>query len=554
MTPVQPTTGPEISGYTWVKALGAGGFADVHLYRQQVPARDVAVKVVRHVQDERGARELQREANAMAAVAGHPAVVELYAVGTTADGRPYLVMEFCPVADVAEQVRTRPMGLDKTLDTMIRLCGGVEMLHRCGLVHRDIKPGNIMMDNYGKPVLCDFGVASPVGALEAGALDGFSVLWAPPEQQDARTHAHPTQDVWALASTTWTLLSGRSPFEDPIGDNSALAIAARVRSGRMRALGRADAPAELEAALRAAMTLDPLARTGSAAELGRALQQVQEIMGRPVTPMELRDEVSHVQSSGETGQTDDGTRLRAIPSVDADRTRIHAMPTVNFTRETPVPVADVWRTSATSERRITSIDELPEWEDRAQRHRPRNGTHPLVVVSLVGVGALVTAGLVVSILTDGGAVSLTGGQTNGTTPAASDTAPEDVVTIPPAPVSALTGTARDGKVIWTWRVGEATKPDPDSGQSTDSADGPSSEGTTGTAGQGNTEGPSVTEAGETTGFLYTVTRPGAEDMTKPTNVNSATVESSSGENCIEVVAVGKEGRQSLPARTCIMVP
>ena len=92
------------------------------------------------------------------------------------------------------------------------------MLHRNGYVHRDIKPANVMFDSYSYPVLGDFGVAARIGALEKGSLDGFSVLWAPPEQHNRSTHAHPTQDVWALATTLWTFLSGRSPFEDPVGD------------------------------------------------------------------------------------------------------------------------------------------------------------------------------------------------------------------------------------------------------------------------------------------------------------------------------------------------
>ena len=78
-------------------------------------------------------------------------------------------------------------------------------------MHRDIKPSNIMLDAYGKPVLADFGVASKIGKLEVGAFDGFSVLWAPPEQQDMNSPAVPTQDVWALASTMWTFITGRSP-------------------------------------------------------------------------------------------------------------------------------------------------------------------------------------------------------------------------------------------------------------------------------------------------------------------------------------------------------
>ena len=230
---VAGTRGPQIPGFRWVRPLGQGGFADVFLYRQELPSRDVAIKVVRAKGDERGTLELHREADAMTLLAGHPAVVELHGVGTTSDGRAYLVMEYCPVADLLTQVRARPMSLETALDTMIKVCGVVEMFHRQGYVHRDIKPSNIMLDAYGKPVLADFGVASKIGKLEVGAFDGFSVLWAPPEQQDINSPAVPTQDVWALASTMWTFITGRSPFEDPIGDNSAASIANRVQRGRM---------------------------------------------------------------------------------------------------------------------------------------------------------------------------------------------------------------------------------------------------------------------------------------------------------------------------------
>lgn len=217
--------GPRDSRFPVGAPAGPGCFADVFLYRQDLPSREVAIKVVRTQGDERGTKELHREADAMTLLAGHPAVVELHGVGTTADGRAYLVMEYCPVADLLTQVRARPMALDKALDTMITVCGGVEMFHRLGYVHRDIKPSNIMLDAYGKPVLADFGVASKVGQLEVGAFDGFSVLWAPPEQQDVNSPASPLQDVWALAATTWTFVTGRSPFEDPIGDNSAASVA-----------------------------------------------------------------------------------------------------------------------------------------------------------------------------------------------------------------------------------------------------------------------------------------------------------------------------------------
>ena len=130
--------GPDIPGFQWVRPLGQGGFADVFLYRQELPSREVAIKVVRTQGDERGTKELHREADAMTLLAGHPSVVELHGVGTTADGRSYLIMEYCPVADLLTQVRARPMSLETALDTMIKISGGVEMFHRQGYVHRDI--------------------------------------------------------------------------------------------------------------------------------------------------------------------------------------------------------------------------------------------------------------------------------------------------------------------------------------------------------------------------------------------------------------------------------
>ena len=78
--------GPDIPGFRWVRPLGQGGFADVFLYRQELPSRDVAIKVVRAQGDARGTKELHREADAMTLLSGHPSVVELHGVGTTADG------------------------------------------------------------------------------------------------------------------------------------------------------------------------------------------------------------------------------------------------------------------------------------------------------------------------------------------------------------------------------------------------------------------------------------------------------------------------------------
>ena len=164
---------PVIPGYQWIRPLGAGGFADVFLCRQELPSREVAVKVARRDRGADGEAGIAREADVMALVSGHPAVAQLYGAGRTSDGRPYLVMEYCPVANILDQVRANPMATDRALSMVIRMCGGAEMLHRAGYVHRDIKPSNIMINAYGSPVLTDFGVADRWALIRAAAGTRF---------------------------------------------------------------------------------------------------------------------------------------------------------------------------------------------------------------------------------------------------------------------------------------------------------------------------------------------------------------------------------------------
>lgn len=516
-----PGSVPELPGYEWVRTLGAGGFADVHLYHQQVPSRDVAVKVVRTTQDRYGRDVLAREADAMAVVSGHPAVVALHAVGATADGRPYLVMEHCPVADVGAQVRAHPLAVRRALEVMIPICAGVEMLHRRGVVHRDIKPSNIMLNAFGRPVLGDFGVSLATGSVSRGSDDGFSVLWAPPEQQLSGTPAHPTQDVWALASTMWTLLTGRSPFEDPLGDNSAVAIAARVQEGRLPGLGRADAPAALEEALQRALDTDPRGRTSGAAELGRQLQAVQEAMRLPVTPLELSDgpagDDATVDGAG-TGAgagLGRGSRGGAPPGadLDEDRTRVRGLPVVDGSRaparphsfeftdpEGRLPGRDAW-SAEDGEARTSEEPDLPDV------HRRRS---PLVIALVVVLAVVAAAGLAVAMLTGGGSTVRPAAPTQ-------TSSPQDPVGSTTTPVSDLQGQERDGRIYWTWRH----------------------------------EG---TATGTGTGYFYTATAPGSEPRSGRATLEAVDVVAEPGSNCLEVTAQGEDGRQSTPVSSCVEVP
>lgn len=506
---VAGTRGPQIPGFRWVRPLGQGGFADVFLYRQELPSRDVAIKVVRAQGDERGTRELHREADAMTLLAGHPSVVELHGVGTTADGRAYLVMEYCPVADLLTQVRARPMSLETALETMIKVCGVVEMFHRQGYVHRDIKPSNIMLDAYGKPVLADFGVASKIGKLEVGAFDGFSVLWAPPEQQDVNSPAAPAQDVWALASTTWTFITGRSPFEDPIGDNSAASIANRVQRGRMRGLGRADAPPELERVLRAAMAINPEERTPTAMAFGQGLQRVQKELGYARTEMEIKEKRSKTAA---VPSGDQKTRLRGAPVIDPDQTRMRSS---FYSFEGGAgsggveAVADSWKIDRSAQETEASAGRVVD--DPAASKR---GMSPVAAVGLALLAAVIAAGLVVGILRGEGSFTRITPESESTT--ASAGAGDPLGSAPPE-VTQLTGVYAGGTVTWTW-----TLPD------------------------------GLAKADVT--YSYEATNP--SDTTRG-SVEEATVsvDAVTGENCMEISTVSRSsGRMSDPMRACVTVP
>lgn len=511
--------GPHIEGFRWIRALGSGGFADVHLYHQQVPSRDVAIKVARP-NVEGGNEAIRYEADAMARVSSHPAIVNLYGVGSLPDGRQFLIMEYCPVANIADQVRARPMDLASALDMMIRISSGVEMLHRSGYVHRDIKPGNIMLDSYKAPVLTDFGVSARIGEGAGGSVDGFSVLWAPPEQHDGNSVAEPSQDVWALASSLWTLLVGRSPFEDPIGDNTTVAVAMRVRSGRLRGVARADVPEELDEVLRAAMSVDPARRTRSALVFAQSLQGIQRLAGLPVTPIEVRD-APHMPRPSVPGPASpagfpvpvpsqgEGTRPRGA-SAAQDAT-IRSGVGFDFSESGVVPIADSWhhpRNLSTGRAAEASFDDE---EERVVRRLPVPA-----IIALVLVGAVVVAGLVVAMLTGGGH-SVRIDPTEA--PTASQEDPSKL-TVPPAAPTGLSGRVEGDSIVWTW-----TAP-ADSNYTSDQLM-----------------------------FQYRLERPGEAPLGASSPVASVTLPATrGGDNCLTVrTVVASSGLQSQSINACVAV-
>lgn len=309
----RPSPPPTLPGFTYVEPLGTGGFADVFLYEQEMPRRRVAVKVLLADRISSGAaQEFADEANVMAMLSTHPAIVTIYQAGVAGDGRPYLVMEYCPRPNLQIRSRKEPFSVAEALRVGIQVAGAVETAHRAGVLHRDIKPANILVTEYNRPALTDFGIASTTGAT--GESSGMSIPWSPPESFAEPPQSGPRTDVWALGATLYTLLAGRSPFERPGERNSSADLIERIERAALPSLARPDSPDSLQRLLERAMAKNPDDRFPSAVAFARALQKVQIELSHSVTPIDIVDDHPPAEDLEDDG--DGLTRVREIVSID----------------------------------------------------------------------------------------------------------------------------------------------------------------------------------------------------------------------------------------------
>ncbi|RFA07818.1 hypothetical protein B7R54_00275 [Subtercola boreus] len=530
-----PSLPPEIAGFSYVELLGSGGFADVFLYEQRMPRRRVAIKVLLPETLSAGARaSFDAEANLMAQLSTHPSIVTIYQADISADGRPYLAMEYCPRPNLGARYRREKIGVAEVLRIGVQVAGAVETSHRAGILHRDIKPANILTTEYNRPALTDFGISvALVGGDERESV-GMSIPWSPPEVFDQTPTSNAAADIYSLGATVYTLLAGRSPFELPGASNAGLDLIARIQSGRLEPTGRADVPESLERVLAIAMSRRETDRYSSALEFARALQKVQLELSLSVTPADVLDDALPART--EEDEDDGNTRIRGIVTIDptapaptapapalrapvapmapvppvivppripevsatADGDTVRPQPSA-ATPAGPGPAAPPVEETVRREQRPAGNDPQPS-EAPARRSRL-----PLLIGGAAVLVVVVVLGVVFAVNSGGGSPAA---QVTSSADAPVDIQPAERV---PA-VSGITAETSAAGVVFTWQ-----NPKP--------------------------------EAGDV--FLWGTVTPGAEPklvaITEPTVTVPA---AASGQVCIEVSIRRTDGRASDPVTKC----
>jgi len=367
---------PVLPGFSFVRPLGAGGFADVFLYEQDMPRRVVAVKVLAADAINPEVRRLfNAEADRMAQLSAHPSILTIYQASISSDGRPYLATEFCPES-FGDRYKQAPIALPVVLDTGIRMASALETAHRAGVLHRDIKPSNILVTQLGQPVLSDFGIATSLtGADDADEVIAMSIPWSSPEVVGEATTGSVQSEVWSLGATLYTLLAGRSPFASSEREkNTRDLMRSRVTRAHYTPLRRPDVPTQVEQLLARTMAKDPAQRPQSMLQLAEELRWLQQELGLPQTSIDVADRA-----------------WAAPPSVVAEDGR----------RRGPVvtTVAAESRRAARAARQTPTVSRDPD--EVVIGPRPRRSWHPALIggaaaaaAVVVTVGALVLAGVI----------------------------------------------------------------------------------------------------------------------------------------------------------------
>ncbi|WP_080846492.1 Stk1 family PASTA domain-containing Ser/Thr kinase [Cytobacillus gottheilii] len=297
--------GKRISGrYKVLDMIGGGGMANVYLAHDMILDRDVAVKMLRldFVDDEEFIRRFHREAQSATSLA-HPNIVSIYDVGEE-DNIYYIVMEYVKGQTLKQYIQTAsPVRIDDALEIMKQLTSAISHAHQNHIIHRDIKPHNILIDNSGNIKITDFGIAMALSATSITQTNSVlgSVHYLSPEQARGGMANHKS-DIYSLGIVMFELLTGRLPFSG----ESAVSIALKHLQSETPSLRRwnPDIPQSVENIVLKSTAKDPFQRYHS-------VEEMEENLATALNPERANEPKFHI------AQDDDATK--AIPVISSDK-------------------------------------------------------------------------------------------------------------------------------------------------------------------------------------------------------------------------------------------
>src|SRR5688500_6319443 len=260
--------------YRIMRKLGSGGMANVYLAQDEELGRRVAIKILddRHARDEQFVERFRREAQHAAGLS-HPSIVSIYDRGE-AEGTYYIAMEYVEGRTLKELLVARgPSPLGIAIDYTRQILSALRFAHRNGIVHRDIKPHNVIVDGEGRVKVMDFGIARAGAAsqmTEAGSIIGTAQYLSPEQARGAPVDQ--TSDLYSTGIMLYELLTGTVPFTGETPDQIALKHLAQVPEPP--SAHRAEIPRDLDYVALRALAKDPSDRYHSAEEMDSDLERI----------------------------------------------------------------------------------------------------------------------------------------------------------------------------------------------------------------------------------------------------------------------------------------
>jgi serine/threonine protein kinase len=327
----------EVAGrYVIGRRLGAGGMSTVFEARDTVLERPVAVKLLAEhlADDEAFVYRFRREALSAARLQ-HPNIVQVFDSGQDPDSqRHYIVMEYVDGPSAADMLRERKrLDIDETVRVVRDACHGLDYAHRAGVVHRDVKPGNLLFaEEMGITKLADFGIAKAAEQTritQVGSVLGTAAYLSP--EQARGEEAGPPSDIYSLGVCAYQFLTGRLPHE--YASLTELALKQQQDPVEPITEYRPEVSSELDEAVRVALERDPAARYSSALEMaeaieaglrGEATEATQRLGMSDYDVTQAIDQTAATQALQRTTVGPSPTRVQQAvtpPPVEAARTR-----------------------------------------------------------------------------------------------------------------------------------------------------------------------------------------------------------------------------------------